>query len=157
MNRLMEVDDVKIIMGILLNQYKIPFEFQKVGASAVFEVKMFGVKIIYLDGQSFDRKATDGWHIGWIHPDYDTNKTRSTIVWTLMRGGYFHYIHNNYRRTFQSMLREGWDKLVIEERLRSFKDDPKYNYFRELNIDAKKLSGAYLLSIDPGFFDFLME
>jgi hypothetical protein len=157
MDKLIGIDDVNIIVGTLLGQYKVPFTVQKIGSSAVFEVKMFGTKIIYLDGQTFDKKTTDGWNIGWIHPDYDVNKTRSITVWALVKGGYFHYLRNNYKRTFQSLVNEGWGKSIIEERLRSFKNDPKYNYFRDLNTDAKKLAGIYLLSMDPGFFDFLME
>ena len=110
MNKVIEIDDVSIIVGTLLSQYKIPFTFQKIGNSAVFEVKTFGTKIIYLDGQAFDKKVTDGWNIGWIHPDYDINKSRSIIVWALTKGGYFHYLRNSYKRTFQSMINEGWGK-----------------------------------------------
>lgn len=157
MNRVIEIDDVRMIVETLVSQYKVPFALQKIGSSAVFEIKMFGTKIIYLDGEFFDRKSTEGWNVGWIHPDYDPAKARSIVIWTLMKGGYFHYLRTNYKRTFQSMIHDGWDKQIIEERLRCFKNDPKYNYFRDLNMDAKRLSGLYIMSVDTGFFDFLME
>ena len=153
MERNIEIDEVRRILETLLSQYEVQFEMRSVANSAIFEVPLFGVKIIYLDGQHFDRKELDGWHIAWVHPDYSTAKAREAIIWSLVSGGYFHYLRNNYKRTFQSMIHEGWDKKIIDERLRRFRDIPKYNYFRELNMDARKLAGPYVLSVDSGFYD----
>lgn len=52
---------------------------------------------------------------------------------------------------------EGWGKHTIQERLRKFKTLPKYNYFIELNKDALKAAETWILSQDPGFFDFMAE
>jgi hypothetical protein len=67
-------------------------------------------------------------------------------------------LRHNYKKTFQRTLAfEGWDKSLIEERMRRYKDMPKYNYMREINDDAKHESPTYVLSIDPGFYDFIVE
>jgi hypothetical protein len=154
----MDANEVNRILFVLLSQYNVSFDMQTVGNSAVFEVPRFGVKIIYLDGQEFDKKILEGWHIAWVHPDYSTSKAREKIIWALVKGGYFHYLRHNYKKTFQRTLAfEGWDKSLIEERMRRYKDMPKYNYMREINDDAKHESPTYVLSIDPGFYDFIVE
>jgi hypothetical protein len=156
MNRLIEIDDVRQILESLVAQYKVPFVQSRIGNSCVFEVVKFGTRVIYLDGQLFDRKTTEGWHIAWVHPDYSIDKSKEIIIWTLVHGGYFHYIRTNYKRTFQQMIQSGWDRKIIAERKRVH-TDPKFNYFNEVDADAWRESGAYILAIDPGFFDFIVE
>ncbi len=154
----MTADDVNRMLFVLLSQYNVQFDMQAVGNSVIYEVSRFGVKIIYLDGQEFDKKTLDGWHIAWIHPDYSIKKARDKIVWALVKGGYFHYLRHNYKNTFHRTLTfEGWDRLLIDERLRRYKELPKYNYMREINNDAKRESPTFVLSIDPGFYDFIVE
>ena len=52
---------------------------------------------------------------------------------------------------------EGWDRSLIDERLRRYKDLPKYKYLIELNKDARRESSSYVMTIDPGFYDFIVE
>lgn len=154
----MTADDVQQILFAVLGQYNVLFDTQKIGDSTIYEVSKFGVKVIYLDGQMFDKKILNGWHDVWIHPDYDVKKSRKKIVWALVQGGYFHYLRHNYKNTFSKTLAfEGWDRALIDERLRRYKDLPKYNYLREMNKDGRLESSTYILSIDPGFYDFIVE
>jgi len=44
----------------------------------------------------------------------------------------------------------------VKERLRKYKELPQYNYFRELNMDAISVASGYILSTDPGFYDFII-
>ena len=151
-------DDVTQVLYNLLSIYNIKFEVIKAGDSMIFEVPKFGVKVVYLDGQLFDNKVLKGWHVAYVHPDYDVRKTRSTVVWGLVKGGYFHYLRNNYKNTFSKMMSfEGWDRMMEEERKRIYKDEPKYNYIREIMDNAKRGGAMYTLSVDPGFFDWIIE
>lgn len=151
-----EIDDVRQILESLVTQYKVPFIQNRIGNSCIFEVVKFGTRVLYLDGQLFDRKTIEGWNVAWIHTDYPIDKAREIIIWALVHGGYFHYIRTNYKRTFQQMIQSGWDRKIIAERKRVY-TDPKFNYFNEIDAEAIRESGAYILSIDPGFFDFIAE
>lgn len=154
----MTSDEVNRMLFVLLSQYNIKYSMQQIAKSFIFEVERFGVKIVYLDGKEFEDKILDGWHIAWIHPDFDTEKARHKIVWALIKGGYFHYLRNNYRNTFnRTISSEGWDKALIDERLRRYKNQPKYNYLKEINEEARAESPSFVLSIDPGFYDFIVE
>jgi hypothetical protein len=93
-----------------------------------------------------------------VHPDYEVSRAKEKIVWALVEGGYFHYLRHNFKNTFHKILTfEGWDKKFIEERMRRYKDLPQYNYLREISNDAKQESSTFILSIDPGFFDFMVD
>ncbi|MHA2218640.1 MAG: hypothetical protein ACXACY_22175 [Candidatus Hodarchaeales archaeon] len=150
--------DVQQILFAVLTQYKVEFDETEAGDSVIYEVPKFGVKIIYLDGQTFDKKILDGWHVVYVHPDYTAKKSKEKIVWALVKGGYFHYMRHNYKNTFSKILAfEGWDKALINERARRYKDLPKYSYFIEINNEGSFESSSYVLSVDPGFYDFIVE
>ncbi len=155
---MIEANDVQQMLFNMLSIYNIPFERLDVGDSAIFEVELFGVKIIYLDGQLFDKKSLNGWHVAYVHLDYTIAKAREAVVWGLVKGGYFHYLRHKYTKTFKHMLVfEGWDKLMDKERKRLYKDMPRYNYIRDIMKGAEKEGSTYILSKDPGFFDFIVE
>jgi hypothetical protein len=150
-------DEVMQIMNVLLFQFNVKYDRHDYGNSSIFTVPYFGTKIVYLDGQEFENKILDGWNVAYVHPDFDIIKSKERIVWGLVQGGYFHYLHANYKKTFQYMIaNEGWGKKLIQERIRRFKNEPKYIYFGGLNKDASRESSeTWILSQDPGFFDFM--
>ena len=153
---MIDKNDADQILFVVLGQYNVNYDRQEIGNSVVYTVDRFGARIVYLDGQEFDKSMLKGWHVGWIHPDYDMEKSRKVVVWTLMQGGFFHYLRNSFKNTFNRMISiEGWDKIIADERLRRFKDTPKFNYFRELNKDALQESASYVLAVDPGFYDHM--
>lgn len=151
-------NEVMQIMNVLLFQFNVQYDKNDYGNSTIFTVAQFGTKIVYLDGQEFENKILDGWNVVYVHPDYDVAKSKERIVWGLVKGGYFHYLRNNYKKTFHHMIsNEGWGKQLIQERMRRFKQDPKYVYFVELNKDALKAAETWVLSQDPGFFDAMYD
>lgn len=153
-----ELDDVYQMLFVLLTQYEIGYEEKKIGESYIFTVEKFGVKIIYLDGKVFDDKEIEDWHVAYVFPDFDIQESRRKIVWSLIRGGYFHYLHHNYKNTFNRILHDqGWDKELAARRDYFYKDKPKYNYLRELNEEGKGLSPNSIMAIDPGYFDWLIK
>jgi len=151
-------NEVMQILNVLLFQFNVKYDKHDYGNSSIFTVDKFGTKIVYLDGQEFENKILDGWNVVYIHPDFDILKSKERIVWGLVKGGYFHYLRNNYKKTFHHMIsNEGWGRRIIQERLRRFKTDPKYTYFGELNKDALNAAETWVLSQDQGFFDFMEE
>jgi hypothetical protein len=151
-------DDVNQMLFNMLSLYNIKFDVINAGDSKIFEVPKFGVKVVYLDGQLFDKNVLKGWHIAYVHPDYDIPKARDTIVWGLVKGGYFHYLRHEHSKVFKQMLySESWDRRMADERKRIYKDKPKYNYIRELMKDAEQMGPMPTLSRDSGFFDFIIE
>jgi hypothetical protein len=150
--------EVMQIMNTLLFQFNIRYDRNDYGNSAIFTVTKFGAKIVYLDGQEFDGKILDGWNVVYVHPDFDVIKSKERIVWGLVKGGYFHYLRNNYKKTFHHMIsNEGWGRRIIQERLKRQKELPKHVYFAELNNDALRAAETWVMSQDPGFFDFMEE
>ena len=155
---MIDAEEVLQIMNTLLFQYNVNYDRRDYGNSSIFTVGMFGVKVVYLDGQEFDKKILNGWNVVYIHPDFNTKKSKERIVWGLVQGGFFHYLRNNYKKTFHYMIsQEGWGKLLIQERLKRYKELPKYVYFGELNKDALRASETWVMSQDPGFFDMLPD
>jgi len=153
---MLEADDVQYILVSLLEQYGVDFEREDIEESAIFKISKFGVKVVYLNGQPFKKTILTGWLVAWVHPDYSIDKAREIIIYTLMEGGYFHYLRFNFPNVYKRIISmEGWDREILEERLRRYKELPKYNYFRELDNDALTESSTYILAVDPGFFDFM--
>ena len=155
---MINAEEVLQIMNTLLFQFNIGYDRHDYGGSSIFTVPVFGAKIVYLDGQEFDNKILNGWNIVYIHPDFDIRKSKERIVWCLVQGGFFHYLRNNYNKTFQYMMsQEGWGKLLIQERLKRYKEVPRYVYFAELNKDALRAAETWVLSQDNGFFDTMVD
>jgi len=151
-------DDVQQMLFNMLSLYNIEFSVVNAGDSKIFEVEKFGVKIIYLDGQLFDSKSLKDWHVTYVHPDYTVSKAREAIVFGLAKGGYFHYLHHNYKNTFNKMISfEGFDRMISEERKRIYRHRPMYNYIKELMKKADREGSMYTLSVDPGFFDWIIQ
>jgi hypothetical protein len=151
------IEDLDQMLFVLLKQFHVDYNTKLVGESAIYTVPKFGTKLVYLNGQEFTKKELDGWNVGYVHPDFDLVEARQKIAWALMRGGYFHYLHHNFKNTFNQMLNsQGWDKALMVYRDKIYKDIPKYSYYRELNDLARKQPPAYIMSIDPAFFDFML-
>ncbi len=101
---MIDIDDVKQILFILLSHYNIKFDQKIVGKSGIFEVTILGTKIVYLDGQKFDDKILKNWNITYVHPDYDVRKAKEKIVGALEKGGYFNYLRHNYKKSNHNIL-----------------------------------------------------
>lgn len=152
------IEDTTQMLYNMLSLYNVKFDTMKSGDSMIYEVPEFGVKVIYMDGQLFDKKSLKGWHVVYVHPDYSISKARESVVFGLMKGGYFHFLHHNHPKMFSSLITtEGWDRIIYKECKRIYKNTPKYNYMRELNRMSEKEGSVYTLSVDPGFFDFIVE
>jgi len=142
----------------MLHQLGVDFTTRKATDEfALFEVPMFGVKVIW--ALTKYEEDNDDWTIVIVYPTHDQRDVRERVIWALAKGGFFHYLRFHYPNTFSKMLagREGedWHRKIINKRLELFANKPKYNYFISLNKDYLRESSMFLLSADPGFYDFM--
>jgi len=139
--------------------FGIPSNTTTAGSMTTFEFPMFGTKVVFLDeGVTTAGTGDDSWRIVNIMPSDSLEEKRIEVIWELMRAGYMHYLRTEAPRTFKELIvNKGWDKRIINKRLELYGDDPKYNYWRDLNQWALKESSTYILALEPGFFDFLLD
>jgi len=130
------------------------------GSTTIFEIPMFGTKIVFIENDTTLTGTGDdgGWRIVSVMPNDLFEEKKMETFWELMRSGYMHYLRTEVPRTFKAMItQQGWDKKIIEKRLKLYGNKPKYNYLRDYNKWGLKQASSYLLSTDPGFFDFLLS
>ena len=152
----MEREDVEQIlahMGVVFNEEGGNSDF------SIFFVPQFGLKVIWSLMQYADPRKD--WRTVIIYPTHMLNEAREEILWGLWKGGYGHYLRMNLPNTFNRLLagREGedWHQKIIKKRLEIFGKDPKHNYWRELNREGLRESSMVMLSLDPGFYDFMED
>ena len=152
---MIEVNDVEQ----MLHSFNVEFEVMAAG-DILFKVPLFGLQIIFSPTKLAPKSThtSKGWRVVEINVNDDFEEKKMEIFWQLMRAGYIHYIRMEFSNTFKRMITSNnWDKVIIEKRLELYDDDPKYVYLRDYNNWAKKQSATYLLSMDPGFYDFLLD
>jgi hypothetical protein len=150
----MESDEITQMLhqlGVSFNKLKSTNEF------VLFEVPEFGLRVIWSLVKY--EEENDEWNVVIVYPQHEQREVREKIIWALGRGGFFHYLRVNYPNTFNKMLagREGedWHRKIIKKRLEEFGNKPKYNYYRDLNEQGLRESSMIILSMDPGFYDFI--
>lgn len=100
----------------------------------------------------------EGWRTIYFNIDDNFNDKRKELLWILGKSGYFRWIRNKFPKQFKDMLIDyNLSTDIINKRLELYDNKPKYKFFIEDNIEAKKLSINYILSIDPGFFDYIPD
>ena len=98
------------------------------------------------------------WRQIYIDREDDINKKREETVWELMKGGYMTWLRSENQQAFKNLiLNYDYSKKIIDQRLKIWGDKPKYRFLVQYNTDAYRMSATYILSIDPGFFDYMPE
>lgn len=134
------------------------------GTAHQFVIEQFGIVLCALEQDDIKLVATKiyefykDYRITYVTPDDDLNKKKEDILWDFTRGGYIRWLRINYPRKFnQTIVDQGLGTKLLKERIAGYKNKPKYNFWIEEDKDALKTPTSYLLSIEPGFFDFLPE
>jgi len=150
---MIEVNDIEQMIYL----FGVEFNTTTPGSMTIFEMPLFGTKIIFNETTLTGTEYDESWRIVIVNPSDLFEEKKMEIFWELMNSGYVRYLRIEAPRTFKSMIvNQGWDKRIIKKRLEIYKEDAKYNYLREINKWALKESSAYVLAMDPGFFDFLL-
>ena len=152
---MIEVNDIEQMVYL----FGVEFDTTTVESTTIFEIPMFGTKIYFIESDAALTPVMErGWRIVSVRPNNSFEEKKMEIFWELMKSGYIHYLRTEVPRTFKAMIaQQGWDKKIIKKRLEIYGNDPKYNYWRNLNQWALKEASTYVLSMDPGFFDFLED
>jgi len=151
---MIEANDIEQLVYL----FGVGFDTTTAGGTTIFEIPTFGTKIIFNETTLTGTVYDDNWRVVTVNSGDLFEEKKMEIFWELMKAGYVRYLRIEIPRTFKSMIvSQGWDKKIIKKRLEIYKEDAKYNYLRELNKWALKESSAYVLAMDPGFFDFLLE
>jgi hypothetical protein len=152
---MIEVNDIEQMVYL----FGVEFNTTTAGSTTIFEIPMFGTKIFFSENETTLTGTGDSsWRIVVVRSNNLFEEKKMEIFWKLMKSGYIHYLRTEVPRTFKAMIaQQGWDKKIIEKRLEIYGNDPKYNYWRNLNQWALKEASTYVLSMDPGFFDFLED
>ncbi|HLD89558.1 MAG TPA: hypothetical protein VI911_00820 [Patescibacteria group bacterium] len=154
--------EVEIILKALFLTYRLDFTTNK--SSFYIAIPMFGVVIngIYsvnykLTDDSIDTRF-NGYRIVYVTTEDLLHEWKISLIWALMRSGYLRYIRSRYSNQFKTLIIEqDFARRIIKERLRIWADKPKYVWLANENKEALGMSAAYILSVDPAFYDMMPE
>jgi len=137
----------------MLHSLKVRYDIRPGNNKAKFTINMFGVIILF---NSSEIANVDGWEVVYVDEDEHFESKRMDIIWTLMRSGYMCYLRMEYEPIFKDLLiNRGWDRKIINKRLELWGDQAKYGWLVKLNTEALTQPTTFMLSSNPGFFDFL--
>ena len=132
-------------------------------ASFQFIIEEFGVIICGINRadytmvrESINTRFGDGWRVVYVSVQDPLLEKKDDILWELMRGGYIQHIRSKYPRQFRELVvMQNFGKKIIDKRLAVWGDTPKYRYLVDENKAALKEASTYILSINPGFYDYM--
>lgn len=85
-------------------------------------------------------------------------EARHSLIWALAEGGYLYYVRSNFPRSFNDLITmQDFGNKIIEERLKRWKNLPKYRFLIEENEKARRISSTMVMSTEPSFFDYMPE
>jgi len=153
--------DISVILSSLRVDYKKMSVIKEV--SVQFIVEEFGTIICGLNradyllvSKTIEKQFGSGWRIVYLSLQDSLLEKKDEVIWDLMRGGYIRYIRNKYPRQFRELIvMQNFGRKIIEQRLKVWNNEPKFNFLIEENKAALKEAFTYILSIDPSFFDYM--
>lgn len=158
------LDELESEIITILRAFKVDFKKNNLvkHVSVQFIVEDFGLIICgvhryeYTIVRDVVNDEYEGWSTLYVGTHDDLDKKRYDILWSLMRGGYLKHLRLNYPREFAAAITmEGLGQRIINQRLKIWRNRPKFKYLIEDNESAKKSAMSYLLSTEPSFFDYM--
>lgn len=126
-----------------------------------FIIKQFGAVVHVVNTKFFEIPELDpyeDWRQIYINEHDDLNKKREEMVWEIMKSGYMIWLRETHGQAFKNLiLNYDYSKKIIDQRLKIWNDKPKYAFLIERNVRARSMSSAYIMSVEPGFFDYMPE
>ena len=134
------------------------------GVSVQFAVDEFGLVVCginrsdYAVVDSMVKKAYKDWRIMYITTYDDINEKKEEVIWELMKSGYLRWIRLNFHRQFQDfIIMQGFGRKIIEKRLKTWNNQPKYKFLIADNEDALRNPETYILGTEQSFYDMIPE
>ena len=156
-------------IALALNVFKVKHVKHELikGISVQFMIEDFGVIICGINRTDYKLvdsiidKSYEGWRKVYITTYDDMTKKKLDILWALMQSGYMEWLRSNVpENAFRNLItRDNLARQIIEQRLKVYNNKPKYKFYIDNN---KQLLGSmidvqYVLSMNPGFFDYMPE
>jgi hypothetical protein len=146
--------------------FALRINFKKVSVakdiSVQYLIEDFGIIVCGIERRDYTQvnnavqNVYEGWKLFHISTNENMVEKKDDLIWELMRSGYMIWIRNNFPRQFKQLIVDGnFGLKIINERLRIWNNEPRFKFLVEINEAAKTQSMAYLLSIEPGFFDYM--
>jgi len=160
------IESLEIHIRPILQTLRLAFDvyYLTKGTSIQFVVNDFGTIICGLDRNEYSgvndvvESNFPGYRKVFFSSFDDPLEKKDEIIWALMSGGYMRWLRFTFPRQFtNSIVMENLGNRIIDERLKRWNDKAMFKSFIDDNKDARVNSASYILSIDPGFFDYMPE
>ena len=151
-------------VGIMLGALKVPYIVTNVikTITVQYVIDIFGVVVSVINPTDY---GVVNEKIDTVFKDYrkifisekdDLDEKRYETIWALMQSGYMRWLRFQYPSQFPSLIESNnLSNLIIDERLKRWSNKPMYKFLIQDNIEAKSVGSRRLLSLDPGFFDYM--
>lgn len=151
------------ILQTLMVKYGVVYLTQQ-PASIQFVIEEYGLVVSGFDRLDYSYvngridKAFPGFRKVFVDIEDDQLEKKDEIIWALMCGGYMRWLRFTFQRQFNNLIvMENFGNKIVAERLKRWNNSPMYKSYIADNEEAKVSSASYILSIDPGFFDYMPE
>lgn len=148
----------------MLYALKLPYKKMSVvkDISVQYLIESFGLIVCGIDRKDYSQidnavqNVYEGWKLFHITTKDAVTYKKDELIWELMRAGYMTWIRQDFPRQFKNLITEqNFSLKIINERLRVWNNEPRFKFFTEMNLAAKNQSAGYILSLEPGFFDYM--
>lgn len=130
--------------------------------STIFELNTFGILVVGLSVKDYGQVVTTlnnrykEHTVVYVTSEDSLVEKKEELFWELMRSGYMTYLRSNYPRQFKDMISlQNLDKRIINKRLEIWGDKDRYKWLVEENKAALNESTSFVLSMNPGFYDYM--
>lgn len=161
----MTIQELETHIGIILNTLRLDFKKMAVmkEVSIQFIVEEFGTIVCGFNradytfvSKAIEQQFGPGWRVVYISTQDQLLEKKEELIWELMRGGYMTYIRRKYPRQFRGLVTmQNYDKKIIKQRLKVWDGAPRYKFLIDENEAALREAATYILSVDPGFYDYM--
>jgi hypothetical protein len=163
----MNIDELKNEVIIYLRLLGVPeWEHLVIGGDVAhwFVVDMFSTLICIVEESNINFVATrildlyKEHRVVYVTKESSLNVSKEKILWEFMRSGYMRWLRYTYPTKFRYAITEqGFGTKILKKRISLYSDNFKYKFWREDDEAALTLSSSYLLSAEPGFYDYMPE
>ena len=148
----------------MLYALKLPYKKMNIvkDISVQYLIEGFGLIVCGIDRKDYSQidnavqNVYEGWKLFHITTKDVVTYKKDELIWELMRAGYMTWIRQEFPSQFKNLIvGQNFNLKIISERLKVWNGEPRFKFFIEMNLAAKGQSAGYILSLEPGFFDYM--
>ena len=159
------LEDFFYEVELMLTTFRVPYKKGTLGGKHpnIFIVDTLGVVVSCIQPEDYSfmlnklENNFKNFRYIFIATDDNLLEKKDEVLWDFMRSGYIRYIRLNYPRQLTSILHQGFNRKIINERLKVWGDKAKYKYLIQENKDSLNMPISAILNYDPAFFDYMPE